>query len=100
MDPIFHEEKDKDKEITVNCRGTIISISSKYLSRIDLFRTQIELTNNYNFKLDYSLYTFHSLLDWLRDIPFNCNNIPNELESIFKYLNIDCEIGKDMRMIY
>lgn len=86
----------EDFDIYVECRGVKVKTMSKYLSRLDLFRTQYETTKSVEFLLrDYSGSTFHKLLDYLRDNPFDDiydnEKIPKSLISISNYLNIDCQ---------
>lgn len=79
--------------IYVKCRGQVVEILSKYLSRIDLFRTAYEQTNEIHFTLlDYSPEEFNLYINYLRDNPFNPleEKVPMIIQPIFKYLNTDC----------
>lgn len=86
--------EEKEPEIIyVKCRGEIVEAPFSYLSRIDKFRTEYEITKNLNFTLkDCSKYTFNLYLDYLRDVPYKKGNkIPFKLKFIYDYLNTDCE---------
>lgn len=89
----INEIKDtyKDDFIFVECRGITVKALSKYLDRIDLFRTIYEQTGENKFELtDYSPEEFNEYLNYLRDNKEINYTIPDKIVSIYKYLNTDC----------
>ena len=83
-----------NKILYAKCRGTMVEFLSSYLSRIDKFRTEYELTDDPNFVLkDCSPFEFNAYISYLRDTPYDKNNvIPKELKYVYNYLNTDCEV--------
>jgi hypothetical protein len=81
-------KKEEKKYFYVDCRGTIVRVLTKYLERIDLFRNMYELSNEMKFQLDdFSPEEFNNYINVLRDN----GDIPNNLKTIWNYLNTDCE---------
>src|SRR5579871_4498066 len=79
----------EEKYFYVDCRNIIVRVLTKYLDRIDLFRTQYELTKELKFQLDdISAGEFNKYINWLRD---GETIVPKELKTIYNYLNTDCE---------